>query len=150
MSITKEEVADAVREWLAVANDPERIAELVAMESQSAGFGYRTSAWRDIATMGGATYAVVMAQFWKQVVYFRTELNEFHASVAGDVGLAWFVYTEEFQEKGRPPERAMGRGSIALSKGPNGWQVLLFHRDVQPFDPDGRYPRSLTTIQPAE
>ena len=29
MSITKEEVADAAREWFAVANDPERIAEFV-------------------------------------------------------------------------------------------------------------------------
>jgi hypothetical protein len=35
-----------------------------------------------------------------------------------------------------------------LTKGARGWQVLLYHRDIQPFTDDGRYPRALTVIPP--
>jgi hypothetical protein len=67
---------------------------------------------------------------------------------AGEVGLAWGVYLEQFQEQGHPPERARVRFSKVLTKGPRGWQVLLYHRDIQPFTDDGRYPRSLTVVSP--
>ena len=54
------------------------------------------------------------------------------------------VFTEDFQEKGRPPEYARVRFSSTLSKEARGWQVLMFHRDIQPFEEDGTYPRELT------
>ena len=156
MTITEQEVADAVREWVELNNPgddvervPENVARLVAMEAESAGFGYRTSAWRDVSTVGRNAYAQVMTQYWSQIVYFRTELADLHTSVLGDVGFAWGGYTEEFQEKGRTPERAKVRFSMALTKEPEGWKVLSFHRDIQPFDADGRYLRSLAEIQPA-
>ena len=59
------------------------------------------------------------------------------------------MYIEEFQEKGRPPERARVRFSKVLTKGARGWQVLLYHRDIQPFNDDGSYPRALTVVSPA-
>ena len=66
----------------------------------------------------------------------------------GEIGLAWGVYIEAFQEQGHPPERARVRFSKVLTKGPHGWQVVLYHRDIQPFTEDGRYPRALTGISP--
>ena len=66
-----------------------------------------------------------------------------------DVGCAWGRHVEEFQEKGRPPERARVRRTKVLMKGAHGWQVLLYHRDIQFFGDDGRYPRSLTIVSPA-
>jgi hypothetical protein len=56
---------------------------------------------------------------------------------------------EEFQEQGRPPERARVRFSKVLTKGPRGWQVLLYHRDIQPFSERGRYPTALMVVSPA-
>jgi hypothetical protein len=41
---------------------------------------------------------------------------------------------EEFQEQGRPPERARVRFSKVLTRGARGWQVLLYHRDIQPLN----------------
>ena len=35
-----------------------------------------------------------------------------------------------------------------LTKGARGWQVLLYHRDIQPYTDDGRYPRALTVVPP--
>jgi ketosteroid isomerase-like protein len=80
---------------------------------------------------------------------YRLELEDLQTSVTGDIGLAWGVYIEEFQEKGRPPERARVRFSKVLTKGARGWQVLLYHRDIQPFNDDGSYPRALTVVSPA-
>ena len=56
---------------------------------------------------------------------------------------------EELQEKGRPPERARVRFSMVLTKGVRGWQVLLYHKDIQPFNDEGAYPRALTVVSPA-
>jgi hypothetical protein len=76
------------------------------------------------------------------------EPEDIQSAVTGEVGLAWGVYIETFQEQGRPPGRARIRFSKALTKGPHGWQVLLYHRDIQPFAEDGRYPRTLTVVSP--
>jgi ketosteroid isomerase-like protein len=81
--------------------------------------------------------------------YYRVQLEELQTSVTGEVGLAWGVFIEEFQEEGRPPERARVRFSQVLTKGARGWHVLLFHRDIQPFTEAGRYPRTLTVVSPA-
>ena len=88
----------------------------------------------------------MMAQFWGQLEYFHLELNTLHTTVAGDVGLAWGVYVEELQEKGRPPERARVRYTFTLMQEANGWKILLYHRDIQPFDAHGWYPRTLSTV----
>jgi ketosteroid isomerase-like protein len=79
---------------------------------------------------------------------YRLEPEELQTAVIGEVGLAWGVYLEQFQERGRPPERAQVRFSKVLTKGARGWQVLLYHRDIQPFTDEGRYPRALTVVSP--
>jgi hypothetical protein len=74
--------------------------------------------------------------------------EDVHASVVGEIGLAWGISIEEFQEQGHPPERARVRFSKGLAKGAKSWEVLLYHRDIQPFNEDGRYPRALTEVPP--
>jgi hypothetical protein len=64
--------------------------------------------------------------------------------------LAWpgGAFLEQWQEKGRVPEQARVRFSKVLTRGAQGWQVVLYHRDIQPFADDGRYPRELTILSP--
>ena len=45
--------------------------------------------------------------------------------------------------------RETGKEYKVLTKGERGWQVVLYHRDIQPFADDGRYPKALTVVSPA-
>ena len=45
MSMTNEEVAEAVREWVAAWNAKD-IQTIIAREGQAGGFGFRELAWR--------------------------------------------------------------------------------------------------------
>ena len=148
MAITKEEVAEAVRAWCTAFHTRD-VQTIAAMEVQTGGFGYRPLARRDHAATGEMERIQSMERFFAQMDYYRLELEDLQTSVIGDVGLAWGVYVEEFQEKGRSPERARVRFSKVLIKDARGWQILLYHRDIQPFAADGRYPRELTVISPA-
>ena len=73
----------------------------------------------------------------------------FETAVVGDMRLAWGTFLEKWQEKERPPEQARVRFSKVLTRGAQGWQVVLYHRDIQPFADDGRYPKALTVVPPA-
>ena len=149
MPMTKEEVAEAAREWCEAFNTRD-IPTIIAMEGQAGGFGYRALARRDHAALGeGTSWQQILEQFFGRMEYFRCKLEDLQTSVTGDIGVAWGLLIEEFQEKGRPPERARIRLSLVLTKGAQGWQVLLYHRDIQPFDEDGSYPRALTVVSPA-
>jgi ketosteroid isomerase-like protein len=147
MAITKEEVAEAVRAWC-IAFHTRDIQTIVAMEAQGGGFGYRPLTRRDHAALGEEGLRQALEQFFSQIDYYHLELEDLQTSVTGDIGLAWGVYIEEFQEKGRPPERARVRFSKVLTKGARGWQVLLYDRDIQPFTAEGHYPRELTVVSP--
>ncbi len=146
MPITPEEVVDAVREWARLTNAPELIEQLWAMEERAVGYGYRTAAARTPESWAAIGFQDAVARWWSQVQYFHMELQTLTTSVVGEVGLAWGTYTEEFQEQGRPAERARGRFTLTLTKTDGGWKVLLFHRDIQPFDDHGWYPRTLTAV----
>jgi ketosteroid isomerase-like protein len=148
MAMTKEDVADAVRAWCRAWHTHD-IPTILAMEGRAVGFGFRPWAWRDHVARGEAHDRQAMERFFGQVDYYHMELEDFQTSVTGDIGLAWGVLIEEFQEKGRPPERARVRFSKVLTKGASGWQVLLYHRDIQPFTAEGWYPRELTVGSPA-
>ena len=149
MPMTKEEVAEAAREWCEAFNTGD-IPTIIAMEGQAGGFGYRALAQRDHAALGEGTYwQQRLEQFFGRMEYFHCKLEDLQTSVTGDIGVAWGLLIEEFQEKGRPPERVRIRLSLVLTKGARGWQVLLYHRDIQPFDEDGSYPRALTVVSPA-
>ena len=148
MPITEEEVVEAVRGWCAAWHSRD-LKAILAFEARACGFGFRPLARRDHAAQGQAAYSEMVQQFFGRMLYYRLELQDIGTSVTGDTGLAWGTYVEEFQEKGQPPERACVRFSKVLAKGSDGWQVLLYHRDVQPFNEDGRYSRALTAVAPA-
>ena len=140
---SKEDFEEAIREWIS-AWDNHDIQAITAMEAGEVGFGYRTEAGRDRSRTGEIEYSAMREQFFGRIEYFHLKLEDLQTSVVGNIGLAWGVFTEDFQEKGRPPEYARVRFSSTLSKGARGWQVLMFHRDIQPFEEDGTYPRELT------
>jgi ketosteroid isomerase-like protein len=139
--MTRDEVAEAVRAWFN-AYDTHDVDALVAMEATSVGFGFRSFASRGEGRIGRE----ILARFFGATDYYRLVPENFETAVAGDLGLAWGVFVEEYQENGQPPERARVRFSNVMAKGPQGWQVLLYHRDIQPFNEDGRYPKTLTSI----
>jgi ketosteroid isomerase-like protein len=147
MALTKEEVAEAVRAWCAAWHTRD-LQTIIAMEAQAGGFGFRDLARRDHAMQGEEARAQVLERSFGRMDNYRLELEDLQTSVAGDIGLAWGVYIEEFQETGRPPERARVRFSKVLTKGASGWQVLLYHRDIQPFNAEGRYPTAITVVSP--
>ena len=70
--------------------------------------------------------------------------EDFETAVVGEVGLAWGTFLEQWQDKGHPPEQARVRFSKVLTRGEHGWQIVLYHRDIQPFTAAGRYPQELT------
>lgn len=147
MRITKEEVAQAVRDWIEAFNRQD-LAHACAVDSQGVGYGYRTIGARDMSSLGLERSIKLLGDFFARCDFFRTTLEQVETAVAGeDLGLAWGVFIEDFQETGRPPERARVRFSQAMRKTADGWKILMFHRDIQPFGDDGRYPRELTTIR---
>jgi ketosteroid isomerase-like protein len=148
MAITKEDVADAVRAWCRAWHTQD-IPTILAMEGRAVGFGFRPWAWRDHVARGEAHDQQAMERFFGQLDAYSLVPEDFETVVVGDIGLAWGTFMEKWQEKGRPPEQARVRFSKVLSKGEKGWQVLLYHRDIQPFADDGRYPKALTVVPPA-
>ena len=112
------------------------------MEASSLGFGFRTAAPR----AGGRIGREQLERFFSGVDYYRLTLESLETDTNGDVGLAWGVFIEHFQHKGQPPERARVRFSNVMTNAGAGWQILLYHRDIQPFDEDGRYAKTLTAI----
>jgi ketosteroid isomerase-like protein len=145
LPITKEEIAEAVRAWLA-AYDTHDVEALVAMEAGSFGFGFRSFT----ARREGRVARDILERFFATVDYYRAVPEDFETSVRGDLGMAWGTFVEEFQHKGQQPERALVRFSNVMTKGPEGWRVLLYHRDIQPFTEEGLYPKTLTTISSAD
>ncbi|GAB4325324.1 MAG: hypothetical protein Kow0010_07710 [Dehalococcoidia bacterium] len=144
MTITREEVAQAARDWADAFNSRD-LDRLWGMECDAVGFGYRSRDARPMARLGREGHRAANEGFFHAVDHYRLEFDTLETDVAGDLGFAWGWYTEEFQHKGQPPERARVRFSQVMQKEGAGWKVLLFHRDIQPFGDDGRYPRSLTT-----
>ncbi len=143
MPVTKEDLEEAMREWISAWNNND-IQAIATMEAGEVGFGYRTEAGQDRSRTDENEFSAILEEFFGRIEYFHLKLEDLQTSVVGNIGLAWGVFTEDFQEKGRPTEYARVRFSSTLSKGAQGWQVLMFHRDIQPFEEDGTYPRELT------
>lgn len=147
MAITKEEVAEVVRAWCN-AWHTRGIETLVAMESEAFGFGFRPFAPRNHVAEGQTEQRARLGQFFGRMDSYSLVPEDFETSVTGDVGMAWGTFIESWQEKGQPPEQARVRFSNVFVKGAQGWQVLQYHRDIQPFTDEGRYPKTLTVISP--
>jgi ketosteroid isomerase-like protein len=147
MAMTKADVADAVRAWCQAWHTRD-IETILAMEARAVGFGFRPWAWRDHVALGEGRYRQAMAQFFGQKEAYSLVPEDFETAVVGEVGLAWGTFMETWQDKGHPPEQARVRFSFVFTRGAHGWQVVLYHRDIQPFADDGRYPKALTMIAP--
>lgn len=76
--------------------------------------------------------------------HIDTELNTWSER---DIGLAWGYFTEEFQHKGQPPEKVRIRFTSTYKKEGEKWRLLMFHKDIQPFNEEGFYPKELTNIE---
>ena len=147
MPITPEDVADAVRRWCTAWHTRD-IPTILAMEAPAGGFGFRRLDRRDHVVTGEAGRRESLGRFFGQKDAYSVVLEDFETAVVGEVGIAWGTLLEKWQDKGQPPEQARVRFSKVLTKGAQGWQVLLYHRDIQPFTDDGRYPRTLTMLSP--
>ncbi|MCO5976296.1 YybH family protein [Ideonella oryzae] len=140
-----EELCDAVRQWCGAWHQRD-IDRILTLEAQASGFGLRAAAWRNHAAIGPARYRALLEHFFAQMAHYSLQLLDVQASVAGELGLAHGVYEERFQRHGLPAELARPRFTMTFQRGPLGWQMLMYHRDIQPFDPDGAY--LLTHTQP--
>jgi ketosteroid isomerase-like protein len=118
------------------------------MESRAVGFGFRPCVWRDHVARGGAQDRQALERFFGQLKTYSLVPEDFETAETGDIGLAWGTFLEQWQEKDRPPEQARVRFSKVLTREAQGWQVLLYHRGIQPFAADGRYPKALTVLSP--
>ena len=102
MSITKEEVAEAVREWCR-AWDTHDVITILAMEAQASGFGFRPFARRDQAAVGERGYSQMLERFFSEMEYFHLRLEDLQTSVIGDVGCAWGGTLKSFRRRGAHP-----------------------------------------------
>ena len=136
--LTKEKVAEVVREMISAwnAGDIDAVAKI---DVDAVGFGFRTAPWRDRNTAGVDGHRQGYKTFLDGLESWHTEIEELHTSLEDDVGLAWGVHTEHFRVKGREPEKALVRFTMALKRNAETWRVILFHRDIQQFDEQGMY-----------
>jgi ketosteroid isomerase-like protein len=146
MTITKEDVADAVRTWCTAWHTRD-MHTIMAMEARAVGYGFRPLVWRNhIANAQREGRDLSLERFFGQKASYSLVLEELQTAVEGDVGLAWGTFLEQWQDNGQPSEQARVRFSKVLAKGEHGWQIVLYHRDIQPFADDGRYPKALTVV----
>ena len=145
MAITKADVRDAVHTWFR-AWQTQDIDTLLAMEAMSFGFGFRQRTPHNYVIEGEARQRERLERFFGQMDFYSLVPEDFETAVTGALGLAWGVFIEAFQEKGHSPEQARVRFSKVLTQDAHGWKVVLYHRDIQPFSEEGRYPKALTVI----
>jgi hypothetical protein len=104
------------------------------------GFGFRSFAARQPDTDERAAQS--MDAFATAFEFYRIKLDELATKVDGDIGLAWGIHTEVFQVKGQAPESIRVRFTNTLRWDGRTWKNLLYHRDAQAFQPNGRYVRN--------
>jgi len=145
MGITKEEVAEAVHAWCHAWHTRD-IETLLVMEAPACGFGFRPCTPRDHGIAGEAGRRESLERFFGRMDSYSLVPEDFETAVVGELGMAWGTFMEKWQDTGQPPEQARVRFSKVLARGAQGWQVLLYHRDIQPFTDYGRYLKAFTVI----
>lgn len=136
-SVTPEEVEAHTRSlWnLWNTDDPEQI---VKVYTGGKGFGYRTRPARE--DYGDKVdYRPIVEQWLASLDYYSIVLDDVQTLAYGNVGIAWGLYHEDFQKVGGQPERVDGRFSQTFVKENGEWSMLFYHRDMTPFDADGKY-----------
>jgi hypothetical protein len=71
-----------------------------------------------------------LERFFGQKAYYRLEPEDVQTSVEGVLSWAWGVCREAWQDYGQPPKQDQVRFSKVLTKSAQGWQVLLYYRDI--------------------
>lgn len=132
--------AQVARELAAYANYD---YELIASKKYGLdpGFGFRTITARpDFSNLPVAMIENSMKEFFDSLEYYILNVEEIQTSVHGDTGIAWGVHIEDFQIKGKEPERHRVRFTYAFQRNESGeLYAILGHRDIQEFDEDGQY-----------
>lgn len=147
-TLTPEDVAREVRRrWDAF--DTRDIDAIVRHGQDGVGFGWRTAAARstqwasvsagNVEEQGDEAFRAPTTAWFAKMERYRCKIDELHTKVDGSMGFAWGVAIEEFTVRGRAPERARVRFTVVLKKVADGWRSLLYHRDIQLFDLQGRY-----------
>jgi len=101
------------------------------------GYGYRNIAPR--AALDQSMLSQFNQMFFSMMERYSIRIDELHCKIEGNIGLTWGFHTEDFQMKGRAPEKVKVRFSMTLKYENNKWQVLMGHRDIQAFDANGMY-----------
>ena len=133
--------ADSLEAWIRrgyVLGTPGSRETLLELGWRGVGFGFRTLAARGGSNAG---FEQSIEQFGASMEFFRVRLDELQTKVDDDIGLAWGIHTEVFQVKGESPESIRVRFTNTLRWDGRAWKNLLYHRDAQPFNADGRYVR---------
>lgn len=133
--ITPSDVEQQVRASLAAwnAGDLDRIVDTPGLSNNDGiGFGWRT---KDPRVGESREYQLeTIRPFFATVEYYRITDEEIHTAVDGDVGLAWGFFTEDFQVRGRAPEKIRVRFTTVFKREGGRLRQILFHRDAQSFD----------------
>lgn len=133
------EFASLVRARYAAWSAGDRKAITEASDGFTIGFGFRTREARGSDPIPKAAIRRAVDGLLDSMVYYRTDVEELHTRAFGNVVVAWGFHTEDFQVRGRAPERIRVRFSTTAIKTADGWRELIGHRDAQPFDERGIY-----------
>jgi hypothetical protein len=124
--ITPSDVEQQVRASLAAwnAGDLDRIVDTPGLSNNPGiGFGWRT---RNPRVGESREHQLeTIRPFFASVEYYRITDEEIHTAVDGDVGLAWGFFTEDFQVRGRAPERIRVRFTTAFKREGDGLRQVL-------------------------
>jgi ketosteroid isomerase-like protein len=146
--ITPSDVEQQVRASLAAwnAGDLDRIVDTPGLSNNDGiGFGWRT---KDPRVGESREYQLeTIRPFFATVEYYRITDEEIHTAVDGDVGLAWGFFTEDFQVRGRAPEKIRVRFTTVFKREGGRLRQILFHRDAQSFDDQSNYIPALSALK---
>lgn len=136
--LSEEEVKAALDDWYRAFDQPDIEALIANGYGFENGFGFRSVTPRMLQSDADAR--ALWESFYGDMEYYAIAIEDLQIELAGDVAVAWGFHTERFQRCNQPAESLRVRFSFTLQKLPSGdVRIILAHRDVQEFDPDGRY-----------
>ena len=146
MSVENKEIAEAVQRYMSTFSSGD-FETFTQIEAHVAGFGFRTIGWRSrTRDFDVKAHAERLKKNRDNLEYYHAEMEELNTSAEDKIGLAWGFWVERFKVRGQPPEQAHVRFSFLFKKEANGWRMFMYHRDIQPFDKDGRYLTEFTKV----
>ena len=145
MSIQDEEIAEVFRKEK-LAWDSKDIDGIIEAYGRFS-FGYRISAWRDFENYTKEQLRSALENFYEDMEYLRRYDTELSTWSEGDIGLAWGFSMEECKHQGQPPERVRTRFTQVYRKVDGEWRMLVSHKDIQPFDEEGKYLKEFTRVK---